>query len=168
MSKKVLLVVPSTIIARGLEQIFNDLGEFEVSGILSDLSGSGETQVRTMDVDVIIVDPSVFDHASRPYVRNNLASLTSAAVLALESSPWDEESLKQYDGVISLYDAPTTVIRKVRSALEGHSVGRQIVKWGRLLHAGLLFTSGQGEEDQHYGYDIVCFHFTRGISSTSV
>ena len=121
MSKKVLLVVPSTIIARGLEQIFNDLGEFEVSGILSDLSGSGETQVRTMDVDVIIVDPSVFDHASRPYVRNNLASLTSAAVLALESSPWDEESLKQYDGVISLYDAPTTVIRKVRSALEGHS-----------------------------------------------
>jgi DNA-binding NarL/FixJ family response regulator len=121
MSKKVLLVVPSAIVARGLEQIFNDLGEFEVCGILTDLSGGGEAQLRNMGADVVILDPSVFDHASRKSVRITLSEYTSAAVLAVVGTLWDDDSLKQYDGVLSLYDAPTTVIRKVRSALEGHT-----------------------------------------------
>lgn len=121
MSKKVLLVIPSAIVARGLEHIFNDLGEFEVCGILTDLSGGGEAQLRNMGADVVIVDPSIFDHAARLNARNIIAESTSAAVLAVVSTLWDEEALKQYDGVLSLYDAPTAVIRKVRSALEGHS-----------------------------------------------
>ena len=121
MSKKILLVVPSAIVARGLEHVFNDLGEFEVCGILSDLSGSGEVQLRNMGADVVIVDPSIFDHASRQNARAAISEYTSAAVLAVVGSLWDEEALKQYDGVLSLYDAPTTVIRKVRSALEDHS-----------------------------------------------
>ena len=108
MSKKVLLVVPSAIVARGLEQIFNDLGEFEVCGILTDLSGGGEAQLRNMGADVIILDPSVFDHASRKNVRITLSEYTSAAVLAVVGTLWDDDSLKQYDGVLSLYDAPTT------------------------------------------------------------
>ena len=120
MSKRVFIIVPSTIVARGLEHIFHDLGEFEVAGLLSDLSGSGVVQLRNMDPDVVIVDPSIFDHASRGNARITLAEYTSAAVLAIVGSLWDEDSLKQYDGVLSLYDAPTAVIRKVRAALEGH------------------------------------------------
>lgn len=119
MSKRVLLIIPSAIVARGLEHIFNDLGEFTVCGILTDLSGSGEAQLRNMDADVVIVDPSIFDHASRGKARNALAEYTPAAVLAIVGSLWDEDSLKQYDGVLSLYDAPTSIIRKVRTALEG-------------------------------------------------
>ena len=121
MSKQILLVVPSSIIARGLEQIFNDLGEFQVCGILSDLSGSGESQLRAMDPDVVIVDPSLFDNASRSGVKNYIAGVSPAAVLAVCSGVWDEDALRQYDGVISLMDAPTTVIRKVRAALEDRS-----------------------------------------------
>ncbi len=119
MSKRILLIIPSAIVARGLEHIFNDLGEFEVCGILTDLSGSGETQLRNLDPDVVIVDPSIFDHASRGSARMALSEHTPAAVIAIVGSLWDEDTLKQYDGVLSLYDAPTGVIRKVRAALEG-------------------------------------------------
>ena len=121
MSKRVLLIIPSAIVARGVEHIFNDLGEFEVCGILTDLSSSREAQLRNLDPDVVIVDPSIFDHASRGNARAALSEHTSAAVLAIVGSLWDEESLKQYDGVLSLYDSPTTIIRKVRTALEDRS-----------------------------------------------
>ena len=121
MSKRILIVVPSAIVARGLEQVFNDLGEFTVCGILSDLSGSGESQLRSMDPDVVLVDPSLFAYASRTNVKSHMADFSSAAVVAVCTGVWDEESLKQYDGVIGLMDAPTSIIRKVRTALEGRT-----------------------------------------------
>ena len=120
MGKRVLLITPSAIVGRGLERIFNDLGEFEVCGFLTDLSGSGEAQLRSLGPDVIIVDPSVFDHASRGNARALLSEHTSAAVLAIATTLWDEDAFRQYDGVLSLYDSPTAVIRKVREALKEH------------------------------------------------
>ena len=121
MSKRILIVAPSAIVVRGLEQVFNDLGEFTVCGILSDLSGSGESQLRSMDPDVVLVDPSLFAYASRTNVKSHMADFSSAAVVAVCTGVWDEESLKQYDGVIGLMDAPTSIIRKVRTALEGRT-----------------------------------------------
>ena len=55
MSNRILIIEPSAIITKGLEQVFSDLGEFEVCGILQDLSGIGESQLRSMGADVILV-----------------------------------------------------------------------------------------------------------------
>ncbi len=117
-NKKVLMIIPSTVVARGLESVFADLGEFEVEGILSDVSRSSEARLRNVDADVVLVDPTVFDYASRGSGRNYLSEFTDAAVVAFETMPCSEEVRKQYDEVISLYDEPVTVIRKMRSALK--------------------------------------------------
>ena len=118
MSKRVLLVVPSLIVARGLERVFEELGEFSVAGILSDVSRGTLGQLARYDADVIIVDPVVFDYESRQNARTILSEHTDAAIVALATALHDEESLRQYDGVISLYDQPQGVIAKVRAALE--------------------------------------------------
>ena len=118
MSKRILIVVPSAIAAKGLEQVFNDLGEFEVCAILQDLSGPVETQLRTMAPDAVIVDPSIADYASRPALKSRIEENTGAAVLAFAVQPADEELLKHFDGSIGLMDTPTAIIRKVRAALE--------------------------------------------------
>ena len=110
MSKQILLVTPSAIVARGLEQVFRDLGEFEVCGILTDLSGG----LRGWDADAVIVDPEVVDFASRSQLKVRISDSTDAAVLVLASPSLEEEVQKQFDGTIGLYDAPTTIIRKVR------------------------------------------------------
>ena len=117
MSKQILLVTPSAIVARGLEQVFRDLGEFEVCGILTDLSGG----LRGFDADVVIVDPEVVDFASRGQLKVRISDYTSAAVIVLGSPALEEDILKQFDGVIGLYDVPTAIIRKVRSAIEDRS-----------------------------------------------
>lgn len=115
--KNVLLIVPSLMIARGLESILGDLGEFMVCGILSDLTRSSETRLKNMDVDVVLIDPQVFDYESRKKARAILDDYTDAAVVALETMAMGEEVLKQFDEVVSLYDAPTTVIRKLRASI---------------------------------------------------
>lgn len=114
--KKVLLIIPSKIIARGIEAVLGELGEFRVEGILSDLSHSSETRLRNMDADVIIIDPVVFDYVSRMDGRRRIAEHTDAAVVALRTIPMDDEQLKQYDGFISMYDQPVAVVKKLRDS----------------------------------------------------
>lgn len=115
--KKVLLIMPSRIIARGIEAVLSELGEFRVEGILSDLSHASEARLRNMDADVIMIDPVVFDYVSRMNVRSRISEYSAAAVVAFKSIPMDEEQLKQYDGVVDLYDDPVTVVRKLRDSL---------------------------------------------------
>ena len=121
MSNRILIIEPSAIITKGLEQVFSDLGEFEVCGILQDLSGIGESQLRSMWADVILVDVGIFDYASRPGIKAHLADFSEAAVIGILQQMTDEDPLRQFDGTIGLMDSPTTIIRKVRSALEGRT-----------------------------------------------
>ena len=71
--KKVLLIIPSKIVARGLEAVLRELGEFRVEGILSDLSHASEARLRNMAADVIVIDPIVFDYYSRNNVLARIA-----------------------------------------------------------------------------------------------
>lgn len=118
--KKVLLIIPSKIVARGIEAVLSELGEFRVEGILSDLSRTNETRLKNMDADVIIVDPIVFDYVSRSAGRQLISDYSEAAVIALRTSPMDEDHFRQYDGVISLYEDPVALVKKLREAISAH------------------------------------------------
>lgn len=115
--KKILLIMPSKVIARGIEAVLSELGEFRVEGILSDLSHVSEARLRNMDADVILIDPVLADYTSRMNVRSRISEYSSAAVVALKSMPMDEEQLKQYDGAVGLYDDPVAIVRKLRESL---------------------------------------------------
>lgn len=117
-SKKALFIIPSMVVARGLESILADVGEFETIGIFTDLSRSSETRLRNMDADIIIIDPIVFDYESRLNARNIIAEHSPAAVIAFMSAPMGEEVIKQFDDIIGPYDEPVTIVKKMRAALE--------------------------------------------------
>lgn len=118
--KKVLLIIPSRIMARGIEAVLCEHGEFRVEGILSDLSHANEARLRNMGADVIIIDPIVFDYVSRANGRSRLADHSDAAVVAFKTTPMDDEHAKQYDGVINMYDEPVAVVKKLRESLHAH------------------------------------------------
>lgn len=119
--KKVFLVIPSKIVARGIEAVLSELGEFRVEGILTDISHSSGVRLKNMDADVIIIDPSVLDFASRRSLRPHISEYSPAAVVALQTIPMDEEQMKQYDAVIGMYDEPVTIVKKLRESLASHS-----------------------------------------------
>jgi len=126
-NKKVLLIIPSTVMAKGMESILSEMGEFSVAGILSEMPGTGDTKAYNVDADVVIVDPMVLDHASRAKVRGYLDDFPDAAVIALVSTAMDEDSLKPYDDIINVYDKPVEIIKKLRRTLE---VSRDSAKTG--------------------------------------
>ena len=116
--KKVLLIVPSLIVARGLESVFNDLGEFRISSILSDFSHNNDTRLRNIDADIVIIDPQVLDYETRKSGRAFVGEYMDIPVVAIETTVIKDGCLRQYDEVISLYDEPTAIIRKLRAAIE--------------------------------------------------
>lgn len=119
--KKVALLLPSVLVARGFESVFADLGEFRVSGVLSDLGNAAEVRMKLEGADVIVVDPVVFEYAVRGNVRSVISQYSDAAVVGLQSISMSDEAWKQYDEVINVYDAPPVIIRKLRSALSSRT-----------------------------------------------
>lgn len=117
-AKKVLLIVPSKIVARGMEAVLSELGEFRVEGILTDLSHASQMRLRNIDADVIVLDPVVFDFVSRSSVRSHISEYSDAAVVGLQTIPMDDEQKKQYDALIGLNDDPVLIVRKLRESLE--------------------------------------------------
>lgn len=116
-----LLIIPSRIIARGMEGVFHDLGEFSVEGILTDLSRTSEVRLKNMDVELIVVDPVIFDCASRASGRSRIAEYSDAVVVALQTVPMEDDVWRQYDEVVNLYDLPPVIIRKLRTVLANRS-----------------------------------------------
>lgn len=114
----VLLIVPSRIIARGIEGVFHDLGEFSVEGILTDLSRTSEVRLKNMDADLIIVDPVIFDCTARAMGRSRIGEYSDAAVVALQTVQMEDEVWRQYDDVVNIYDAPPVIIKKLRTVLK--------------------------------------------------
>ena len=117
-AKKVLLIVPSKILARGMEAVLSELGEFRVAGILTDLSHASQMRLRNIDADVIVLDPVVFDFVSRSSVRSHISEYSDAAVVGLQTIPMDDEQKKQYDALIGLNDDPVLIVRKLRESLD--------------------------------------------------
>ena len=92
--KKILLITPSRIIARGITSILEEHGGFTVETVLTDLSRENEATVRDSMADIVIVDPIIFDFASRPAGRSRISDLTDAAVIAAPTAITDDETIK--------------------------------------------------------------------------
>ena len=120
--KKILLITPSHIMARGIASILEEHGGFVIETVLTDLSRENEATVRDSMADIVIVDPIIFDFASRPSGRSRISDLTDAAVVAAPTVLPDDEAMKNYDETISIYDSPAAVISKLRNSL-AHSSG---------------------------------------------
>lgn len=114
--KNVTLITPSELIARGIMSIFNDLGEFQVQEYFKDMSKTSESIIKNIDTDIIILDPMVLDFESRKDGRNKLSEISDAVLVVIEGPSATEEMLKQYDGSFSMYDEPTNIIKKIRTA----------------------------------------------------
>ncbi len=116
-NRNVIIVSPSQIISKGLEKVFLEHSEFRVVNILTELPRSLDMLCST-NVDLLIIDPSVIDYASRSSVHTLINSSLDVPVIAVQTVLLEEDFYRQFDAVISLYDLPAVIISKCRKALE--------------------------------------------------
>ena len=118
--KKVLVIVPSAIIARGLESLLSDFSDFTVDTVLTELPRGGESRLRNLAADVILLDPFILDQNDRNHARALFSPYSDAPLVAVQTAPIGAQLSRQFDGVISLTDEPALILRTLRGVAGTH------------------------------------------------
>ncbi len=113
--KNVLVISPSQVLACGLKFIFEQHSEFRIIEHFSEMPHN-ISLLRDKEVDLAIVDPCVLDYSTRANIRGMLGNIVQSPVLAIRSIFAEEEFWKCFDGVIGIYDSPSTIINECRKA----------------------------------------------------
>lgn len=108
---RIAIVEPSAIIAQGVASILRSSGEADVVAIYPTLRAYAD-RLNVKDVEVVVVGSQV---AVGAQLRSELQGV---AVVLLSTTVVNEETLRQVDGVINIYDDEATLMRKLRTAVE--------------------------------------------------
>lgn len=113
---RVAIVEPSTIIAEGVAALVMRSGEFEVVYSSGDLRLLVE-RFAVIEPDLVVVGSQVVGANSQP-LRSLYPELQGVALALLSTTVCDEDVVRQFDGVLNIYDAQAQIIRKLHSAVE--------------------------------------------------
>ena len=100
---KIVIAEPSVIIRTGLEKMILDLPDYEVVAQSGDLQ-SLSARLRIICPDVLIVNPQLFDFSKRKVIRSLFEDIPNTKIVALVSSYFDSQILRQFHGVLEIND----------------------------------------------------------------
>ena len=113
---KVAIIEPSPIVAEGLASLLGSCGFMEVVNISRNLRSWVEYGAMRQ-ADLVVVGSQVLCGMTQP-LRVAMEELQGTTVVLLSTTVCDEEVLRWVDGVVNIYDDETTLMRKLRAALE--------------------------------------------------
>lgn len=114
---RVVIAEPSAMVCAGLRAILDEAGGFVTAGVVTEPSMLDE-RLRILDADIAIINPSILDFRSSRNLRLSVPSLQEMRVVALVYGVFDDESLRQYDAVIKIVDAPSSIVGRLRRLTE--------------------------------------------------
>lgn len=113
-----MLLEPSEIVAAGVRKILGG-SEFRILDNTDNDVQNAVENIRLFDPDIVIINPSLLsDSVRRSSLRSAFPQLQDKMVAAFVYSLFDEEQMRGFDAVISIYDSAQQVVRKLRKMLE--------------------------------------------------
>ncbi|MBE6185841.1 MAG: response regulator transcription factor [Rikenellaceae bacterium] len=113
---RVAIIEPSAIIAEGVATLAGRSGEFEVVYSGGDMRMLIE-RFAMVSPDVVIVGSQMVG-ANNQSLRVAYPELQSVTLALLSTTVCDEEVMRQFDGVVNIYDGQAQIIRKLHAAVE--------------------------------------------------
>jgi DNA-binding NarL/FixJ family response regulator len=113
---RVAIIEPSAIIAEGFATLAGRSGEFEVVYSGGDLRTIVE-RFAVVEPDLVVVGSQLVGGLNQP-LRSLYPDLQGVALALLSTTVCDEELLRQFDGVVNIYDGQVQIIRKLQAAVE--------------------------------------------------
>ena len=113
---RVAIIEPSAIIAEGVATLAGRSGEFEVVYSGGDMRMLME-RFAMVAPDVVIVGSQMVG-ANNQSLRVAYPELQSVTLALLSTTVCDEEVMRQFDGVVNIYDGQAQIIRKLNAAVE--------------------------------------------------
>lgn len=113
---RVAIIEPSAIIAEGVATLAVRSGEFEIVYSGGDMRMLME-RFAMVAPDVVIVGSQMVG-ANNQSLRVAYPELQSVTLALLSTTVCDEEVMRQFDGVVNIYDGQAQIIRKLHAAVE--------------------------------------------------
>ena len=113
---RVAIIEPSAIIAEGFAAFAGRSGEFEVVYSGGDLRTLVE-RFAVVEPDLVVVGSQLVGGLNQP-LRSLYPDLQGVALALLSTTVCDEEIMRQFDGVVNIYDGQVQIIRKLQAAVE--------------------------------------------------
>lgn len=113
---RVAIIEPSAIIAEGVATLAGRSGEFEVVYSGGDMRMLME-RFAMVAPDVVIVGSQMVG-VNNQSLRVAYPELQSVTLALLSTTVCDEEVMRQFDGVVNIYDGQAQIIRKLHAAVE--------------------------------------------------
>ena len=113
---RVAIIEPSVIIAEGFATLAGRSGEFEVIYSGGDLRTLVE-RFAVVEPDLVVVGSQLVGGLNQP-LRLLYPDLQGVALALLSTTVCDEEIMRQFDGVVNIYDGQVQIIRKLQAAVE--------------------------------------------------
>ena len=114
----IVLLESSEIVAEGLRRILAGSEFSIVSTADGDIRAAME-DIQRAAPDIVIVNPALLsESARRSTLRSICPQLHDKVLAAFVHTLFDEEQLRGFDAVISIYDSAQQVVRKLRKAME--------------------------------------------------
>lgn len=115
---RILLLESSEIVAAGLRRILAN-SEFRIIDYTADDIRTAIDNMPRTEADIVMVNPSLLsDSDRRTTLRTLFPQLQEKVVAALVHTLFDEEQMRGFDAVISIFDNTQQIIRKLRKAME--------------------------------------------------
>lgn len=114
--QRIAIVESSAIIAEGLASILGEGGDSDVVFVCQDLKRLIE-RFAVVAPDIVVINAQSALASAQP-LRTLHPELQQVALVALLSSVCDEEAMRQFDGVINIYDSAQQIQRKLLSAID--------------------------------------------------
>lgn len=113
---RVAIIDPSEIVAEGVSSLLRRSGEFDVAYVGADVRTLLE-RFAMVDPDIVIVNSQITCGLTQS-VRTVYAELQDVTLVALATTVCDEETMRQFDGIINVFDSLSQLVRKLRKAAE--------------------------------------------------
>ena len=113
---RVAIIEPSVIIAEGFATLVGRSGEFEVVYSGGDLRTLVE-RFAVVEPDLVVVGSQLVGGLNQS-LRALYPDLQGVALALLSTTVCDEEVMRQFDGVVNIYDGQVQIIRKLQAAIE--------------------------------------------------
>lgn len=113
---RLAIVEQSEIITEGLCAMLRGDSDFEVVFTGTELRTLGERHA-VIGPDVVIVNSQIAG-ALPQSIRSAYPNMQNTALEALATTVRDEESMRQYDSVINIFDTLPQILRKLHGAIE--------------------------------------------------
>jgi DNA-binding NarL/FixJ family response regulator len=112
----IVIIEPSHIIVAGLSHLLQKNAEFFIAGHMENLAHFKE-RLRAFRPDLLIINPVVIDFEKRFSLRSLFQDMPNIVLIALVYNHVDANILRQYNGVIEIYDSQGTIENTLRNAV---------------------------------------------------